>query len=59
MLMGLISEMGGKSQKSLMSIEGNNIIFDIDRALGNSLQGMRVKDVNMSGEQIYLTISVS
>jgi hypothetical protein len=58
MIMGLMAEMG-KNKDSFMSLEKNNIVIDINKMLSDNLNGVRVKDVSMSGEQIYITVNVS
>jgi hypothetical protein len=61
MLMGLMAEMGknNKNNNNFMSLEKNNVVIDINKMLSDNLNGVRVRDVSMTGEQIYITVSVS
>lgn len=56
MLMGLANEMGGKNINDYIAFESNRVIFDVNKLLQSNLKDVSVKDLSISGEQIYVTI---
>jgi hypothetical protein len=56
MLMSLLSEMGNNS--GFLIFEKNSIAVDINKMISSNINGIHVKDVSMTREQIYLTLSI-
>jgi hypothetical protein len=57
-LVGLMNEMNKNNPDNLFRVSGQNIVIDIDDILTQNLQGVTLKDMNITGSQIYITIKV-
>lgn len=55
-LMGLMNEMGGKTVNEYIRLEKDMVQFDVNKFTTNNLKGVAVRDISMSGEQMYITI---
>lgn len=55
-LMGLMNEMGGKKINEYIKLEGDKVEIDVDKLISGSLKGVKVRDINFTGEQIYVTV---
>jgi hypothetical protein len=58
-LMGLMNEMGGKKINDYIRLENNRVELDVEKAISNSLKGVKVRDINFTGNQIYVTVDFS
>ena len=56
MLMGLMNEMGGKTLNEYIRLEKETVQFDVNKFTTTNLKDVKVRDITMSGEQIYVTI---
>ena len=57
-LLTLVTEMAGKSNKYI-TLDKNVMIVDTEKALANSIRGMNIKDISISGEQIYFVVTIA
>lgn len=57
-LIGLMNEMNKNNPNNFFRISGQNVIIDVDEILSENLQGVVLKDMNVTGNQIYITIKV-
>lgn len=55
-LMGLMNEMGGKKINEFIKLESDRVELDVDKLISNNLKGVKVRDINFTGEQIYVTV---
>ena len=58
MIMGLINEMSRNIPNNCISIEGKNLVFDINKQLLISMKGVIIKDMNVAEDQIYITAHI-
>lgn len=57
-IVGLMNEMNKNNPDSFFRLSGQNIIIDIDDLIAQNLQGVTIRDMNITGNQIYITIKV-
>ena len=58
MLMGLLNELGN-NQKNFINIDKTRVSIDINGILATKLKDIKIKDMNIVGEQIYITMSIN
>lgn len=58
MVMGLINEFANKDGNNYLSIQGNFVIVDMNKIITNNMKGLQIKDMSLTGEQIYITMAV-
>lgn len=58
MLMGLVNEMGNDTMKRYIKIEKGMVEFYVNKLLEENMKGVKIKAINISGEQIYVTIGL-
>lgn len=57
MLMGLLNELGN-NQKNFINIDKTRVSIDINGILATKLKDIKIKDMNIVGEQIYITMNI-
>jgi hypothetical protein len=57
-LVGLMNEMNKNNPDNFFRVNGQNIIIDMDELLSKNLQGVDLKDMSVTGNQIYITLKV-
>ncbi|WP_139903390.1 hypothetical protein [Clostridium thermarum] len=55
-LMGLMNELGGKNLNDYIRLEKDMVQVDVNKFTGDNFKDVKVRDISMSGEQIYVTI---
>jgi hypothetical protein len=58
MLMGLLNELGN-NPKNFINIDKTRVSVDINGILATKLKGVKIKDMNIVGEQIYITMNIN
>ncbi|NLZ49166.1 MAG: hypothetical protein GX895_10370 [Clostridiales bacterium] len=58
-LLGLMNEMGGKKINEFIKLDNDRVEIDVDKLISNSLKGVKVRDINFTGQQIYVTVDFS
>lgn len=58
MLMGLLNELGN-NQKNFINIDKTRVSIDINGILATKLKDIKIKDMNIVGEQIYITMNIN
>lgn len=55
-LMGLLNEFGSPKLNDYIKLEKAVVEFSISKLLSDNIQGIEIRDINMNGEQIYVTV---
>ncbi|WP_163192401.1 hypothetical protein [Clostridium thermarum] len=55
-LMGLMNELGGKTLNDYIRLEKDMVQVDVNKFAGDNFRDVKIRDISMSGEQIYVTI---
>jgi hypothetical protein len=58
MIIGLLNEINTANDKNVIRVKDNNLVMDINEVICESLKGTRVKNMSVSGDQIYITLSI-
>jgi hypothetical protein len=57
-IMGLMNELYKGPNKDVIKFSGQNIIVDVNKVVLESVQGVAVKNINMTGNQIYIETGI-
>lgn len=56
-VLGLLSELYRNQNKDeIMKFAGQSVVFDINKALANNLNGVMVKDLSIRGREIHIEV---
>jgi hypothetical protein len=55
-LMGLMNELGGKTLNDYIRLEKDIVQIEVNKVVSNNLKDVKIRDITMSGEQMYITI---
>lgn len=57
-VVGLMNEMNKNNPDNFFRLSGQNIVIDIDDLIARNLQGVTLKEMSVTGNQIYITVKV-